>query len=176
MAEQNDLRFPIGNFNAEGEITRERRDGFIKTIAGLPHNLRQAVENLSDGQLDTEYRPAGWTVRQTIHHVADSHLNAYIRFKLALTEEMPTIRPYAEDRWAELADSRLPLDASFKIIEGVHERWTYLLNSMSEADFQRKLKHPDSGEWTLEKMLGLYDWHSRHHAAHITRLRERNGW
>ncbi len=175
MAE-NDLRFPIGKFDTQPEIKPEMRGGFVKTIKDLPLMLAKAVENLDESQLETPYRDEGWTVRQTVHHVADSHLNAYIRFKLALTEDKPTIRPYAEDKWAELADSRLPLDVSFKIIEGVHTRWSHLLDSMSEADFQRKLVHPDSGEFTLEKMLALYDWHSRHHTAHITSLRERLNW
>ena len=171
-----DLRFPIGKFDAQIEVTPEMRKGFIKTIADLPENLEKAVEGLSDERLDTPYRPEGWTVRQTIHHVADSHLNSFCRFKLALTEDVPTIRPYYEDRWAELADSRMPIDVSMKIIEGLHRRWANLLNSMTDEDFQKQLKHPESGIWTLEKMLGLYDWHSKHHTAHITKLRERNGW
>lgn len=131
---------------------------------------------MTDEQLDTPYRPGGWTVRQTVHHVADSHLNALTRFKLALTEDVPTIRPYDEARWAELGDSSLPLDSSMQIIEGLHLHWTTLLHSMSDDDFSRKLIHPDSGEWTLGQMLGLYSWHSRHHTAHITQLRERSGW
>ena len=175
-AAENDLRFPIGKFDAPAEITLEMRGGFIETIRDLPRKLAESIENLSDERLDAEYRPGGWTVRQTVHHVADSHLNAYTRFKLALTEDAPTIRPYWEDRWAELADSRLPLDVSLKIIEGVHARWTNLLESMTDEDFARKLIHPDSGEWTLEKMLAQYDWHSRHHTAHIAKLRVRNNW
>ena len=131
---------------------------------------------MNDAQLDTHYRPGGWTVRQTVHHVADSHLNAYVRFKLALTEDTPTIRPYDEAEWAELPDSTMPLENSFKIIEGVHSRWVNLLNSMSDDDYQKKLVHPESGEWTLEKFLGLYAWHSKHHTAHITKLAEREGW
>ncbi len=171
-----DLRFPIGNFDSSREVTPELRKEFIQTIADLPEKIIKAIKDLNDEQLDTEYRPEGWTVRQTVHHVADSHLNSYCRFKLALTEENPTIRPYFEDRWAELADSELPVDVSLKIIEGIHERWKVMLDSMSEEDFKRKLNHPESGEWTLEKMLGLYDWHSKHHTAHITKLRERNNW
>jgi uncharacterized damage-inducible protein DinB len=175
-AAENDLRFPIGKFDAPVEITPEMRRRFVETIRDLPQKLAQSIENLTDEQLDTPYRPEGWTVRQTVHHVADSHLNSYCRFKLALTEDVPTIRPYWEDRWAELADSRLPIDVSTKIIEGVHARWTYLLEAMPDEDFQRKLIHPESGEWTLERMLALYDWHSRHHTAHITNLRARNNW
>lgn len=171
-----DLRYPIGKFDSNIEITPEIRRNFIQTIKDLPEIIRAAVKDLSDDQLDTPYRPEGWTVRQTVHHIADSHLNALCRFKLALTEEFPTIRPYFEDRWADLADSKLPVEDSLKIIEGIHTRWAALLNSMSDADFQRKLNHPESGEWTLDKFLGLYDWHSKHHTAHITSLRERNGW
>ena len=171
-----DLRFPIGKFDKNMEITPESRREFIKTISDLPENLEKAIENLNEEQLDTPYRPEGWTVRQTVHHIADSHLNSFIRFKLALTEDVPTIRPYYEDRWAELADSEMPVDVSMKIIEGIHSRWAKLLNAMSDEDFQRKLNHPESGEWTLEKMLALYDWHSKHHTAHITKLRERNNW
>ncbi len=171
-----DLRFPIGKFDKNIEITPELRQEFIGDIVALPAHIKTAVDDLSDEQLDTPYRPGGWTIRQTVHHVADSHLNSLIRFKLALTEDIPTIRPYFEDRWANLADSTLPLDDSIKIIEGLHSRWTTLLDSMSETDFQRKLIHPDSGEWTLAQQLALYSWHSRHHTAHITKLRERENW
>ena len=171
-----DLRFPIGEFEKNIEITSEQRKNFINTIVSLPDELKQAVANLDEEKLETPYRPEGWTVRQTIHHVADSHLNAYTRFKLALTEDEPTIRPYAEDRWAKLPDSKMPLDVSFKVIEGIHARLTVILESMSDEDFQRKLNHPESGIMTLENMLALYAWHSRHHTAHITRLRDRNNW
>jgi uncharacterized damage-inducible protein DinB len=171
-----DVRFPNGKFDKNTNVTPELREEFVQTIAQLPANLEQTISGLSDAQLDTPYRPEGWTVRQTVHHIADSHLNSFVRFKLALTEDVPTIRPYAEDRWAKLADSRLPIDASLKIIEGVHARWIAILRSMTEADFQKQLNHPDSGAWTLEKMLALYGWHSRHHTAHITKLRERNNW
>ncbi|MGI8848702.1 MAG: YfiT family bacillithiol transferase [Pyrinomonadaceae bacterium] len=171
-----DLRYPIGNFDKSIEITPENRQQLIETIEELPEKRKSATNDLSDEQLDTPYRPSGWTVRQTVHHVADSHLNSFMRFKLALTEELPTIRPYFEDRWAELADSRMPIDVSIKIIEGIHARWTNLLQSMSEEDFNKQLNHPDSGVWTLEKMLALYGWHSRHHTAHINNLRIRNNW
>ncbi|MBA2606645.1 MAG: putative metal-dependent hydrolase [Acidobacteria bacterium] len=171
-----DLRYPIGNFDKSIEITPENRQQLIETIEELPEKIKSATNDLSDEQLDTPYRPSGWTVRQTVHHVADSHLNSFMRFKLALTEELPTIRPYFEDRWAELADSRMPIDVSIKIIEGIHARWTNLLQSMSEEDFNKQLNHPDSGVWTLEKMLALYGWHSRHHTAHINNLRIRNNW
>jgi len=171
-----DLRFPIGKFEADFEVTKELRDSFIKTIEDLPRALKQALDQLADEQIDTQYRPEGWTIRQVVHHVADSHLNSYCRFKLALTEDVPTIRGYHEDLWAELPDSEMDLISSMKIIEGVHSRWSKLLNSMSDEQFARKLNHPESGEWTLEKMLGLYDWHSKHHTAHITELRTRNDW
>lgn len=171
-----DLRYPVGKFDSDLEVTPETRQKFIRTISELPEKLKEAVENLSDEQLDTPYRPEGWTVRQVVHHIADSHLNCLCRFKLALTEDFPTIRAYYEDRWAELSDSKLPVEPSLKIIEGVHSRWTELLNSMTDEDFQRKLNHPETGEWDLDKLLGLYDWHSRHHLAHITTLAERENW
>ena len=171
-----DLSYPIGKFDKNREVSPELRIEFIKTIANLPEKLARAVEGLNEEQLDTEYRPGGWTVRQTVHHVADSHLNSLCRFKLAVTEDKPTIRPYAEERWAELADSKMPLDVSFKIIEGVHARWVELLNSFLGEDFRRELIHPDSGVWTVDQFLHLYAWHSEHHTAHITRLRERNNW
>lgn len=171
---EQDLRFPIGNFDPAAYTSREVN---INTIANLPANLRTAVDGLTDQQLDTPYRPEGWTLRQTVHHIADSHINSLCRFKLALTEdETPTIRPYMEDRWAELADSRLPVDFSLAIIDGVHARWVELLKNMSDADYEREFRHPETGNWTLEKVLGLYAWHSRHHTAHITNTRERSGW
>jgi uncharacterized damage-inducible protein DinB len=171
-----DLRFPIGKFEKNLEITSQVRQQLIETIADLPEKVNRATKNLSDEQLDTPYRPGGWSVRQTVHHIADSHLNSFIRFKLALTEDAPTIRPYFEDRWAELHDSQMPINISIKIIEGIHARWTNLLQSMTDEDFARKLVHPDSGVWTLEKMLALYGWHSLHHTAHITNLADRNNW
>ncbi len=172
-----DLRYPIGEFDRNYDTSPEARQRRIQTIADLPQRLRAAVAGLSDAQLDTPYRPGGWTIRQTVHHVPDSHANAFIRFKLALTEdEVPTIKPYYEDRWAELGDSRLPVDVSLKMIESLHTRWLALLNSMSESDFQKTFIHPETGKWTLDGALALYDWHSRHHTAHITSLRERNGW
>ncbi len=170
------LRFPIGEFDKNVEVSPEIRAEFIQTIKDLPEKMANAIADLSEEQLDTPYRPEGWTVRQTVHHVADSHINSLCRFKLALTEENPTIRPYFEDRWAELADSRLPVNVSLKLLEAIHLRWISLLESMTDEDFKKTLIHPDSGEWTVEKFLALYAWHSRHHTAHITHLRERNGW
>ena len=171
-----DLRFPVGKFD-KSTVGSERRPEFIKIISDLPQNIRAAVKDLNEEQLDTPYRPGGWTVRQTVHHVADSHINSYVRFKLALTEDdPPTIVPYYEDRWAELPDSQLPIDVSLGLIDGIHHRWTTLLNSMSDDDFNETFKHPETGDWTLDAALALYAWHSRHHTAHITRLREREGW
>jgi hypothetical protein len=171
-----DLRFPVGKFD-KATVGPERRAEFVQIISELPNNISAAVKDLNDEQLDTPYRPGGWTIRQTVHHVADSHINSYVRFKLALTEDQPpTIVPYYEDRWAELSDSKLPIGVSLAIIDGIHRRWATLLNSMTDADFNKIFKHPETGDWTLESALALYAWHSRHHAAHITRLREREGW
>ena len=170
------LSYPIGKFD-NSSIDPNRRTEFVQTITDLPAKLREAVNGLNEEQVDTPYRPGGWTVRQTIHHVADSHLNSLIRFKLALTEDkIPTIRPYYEDRWAELADSKLPIDVSLNLIDGLHQRWAALLNSMSDDDFNKKFNHPETGEWTLDGALALYAWHSKHHTAHITKLRERENW
>ena len=172
-----DLRFPIGKFDANFNTSPAARQERIGVIANLPRSISEAVSELTDSQLDTQYRPEGWTIRQTVHHVADSHSNSLIRFKLTLTEdEAPTIRPYFEDRWAELSDSRLSVDHSLNIIEGIHTRWAALLESMTDDDFRLKFIHPETGEWTLEAALALYAWHSLHHTAHITELRERNGW
>lgn len=170
----NDPRYPIGEFDLANFTDRGEN---VRTIAELPANVSAAVADLTDEQLDTPYRDGGWTLRQTVHHIADSHMNSQIRFKLALTEdEAPTIRPYYEDRWAELGDSKLPVDVSLKLIDSIHTRWSALLDSMSDADFQKKFVHPETGEWTLDGALALYAWHSRHHTAHITSLRERHGW
>ncbi|MFL6373968.1 MAG: YfiT family bacillithiol transferase [Pyrinomonadaceae bacterium] len=172
-----DLRYPIGEFDRNFELSPAARLERTATIRELPQKMRDAVAGLSEEQLDTEYRPDGWTVRQTVHHVADSHSNSLTRFKLALTEdEPPTIRPYYEDRWAELGDSKLPIDVSLNLIDGLHTRWVALMDSMSDADFNKKFIHPETGEWTLDGALALYAWHSRHHTAHITSLRERMGW
>jgi uncharacterized damage-inducible protein DinB len=171
-----DLRYPIGEFDKNFEMTTALRRELIETIAACPAGVRSAVEGLNDRQLDTPYRPGGWTVRQTVHHIPDSHLNSYCRFKLALTEDNPTIRPYYEDRWAELADSKMPIGVSLDLLENVHARWITLLNSLTDADYARKLRHPESGEWTVDSFIALYAWHGRHHTAHITKLRDRMGW
>jgi uncharacterized damage-inducible protein DinB len=169
-----DPRFPIGKFAAPDYRSRDEN---IRTISGLPMDLATAVATLNEAQIDTPYRDGGWTVRQTVHHIADSHANSLIRFKLALTEdEAPTIRPYYEERWAELADNQLPIDVSLKMIDAIHARWSALLGSMGEADFERKFIHPETGPWKLDAALALYAWHSKHHTAHITRLREMKNW
>lgn len=169
-----DLRFPIGEFQP-GDHSDHAAN--LQTISDLPSAVAAAVAGLSTEQLDTEYRPGGWTVRQTVHHIADSHANSLIRFKLALTEdESPTIRPYYEDRWAELSDSKLPVDVSLKMIDAIHTRWSAVLASMTDADFEKQFVHPETGPWTLKGALALYAWHSKHHTAHITALRERNNW
>jgi hypothetical protein len=172
-----DLSYPIGEFDWTQTVTPERRTQLINEIAAAPANFRKAVRGLTDRQLDTPYRPDGWTVRQVIHHVADSHMNSYIRFRLALTEEQPAVNGYNEKEWAKLHDSHtLPVEVSLQLLDGLHGRWTDMLRSMTAADFERSFRHSERGLIRLEMNLALYGWHSRHHAAHITRLRERMGW
>jgi len=172
-----DLRFPVGKFTFPESVTEADLAGFVEQIAQTPARLRAAVAGLDDSQLDTPYRPGGWTVRQVIHHVPDSHLNSYTRFRLALTEEEPVINSYREDQWAELEDARtLPVDVSLQLLEPLHTRWVKLLNSLSAEQWKRAFRHPQLGAVTLEKNAALYAWHGRHHEAHITRLRDRMGW
>lgn len=172
-----DLRYPVGKFAAAALVTPAVRQTCIREIAAAPAELRQAVSGLSGERLETPYRPGGWTVRQVLHHVPDSHMNAYCRFKFALTEDSPTIKPYDEAAWANLADTaRTPPEASLALLEALHARWVALLESMDEADFARPLLHPQHGTIVLDWMLQLYAWHGRHHAAHITALRRREGW
>jgi DinB superfamily len=172
-----DLRYPIGKFTYNGHLTQDQKQKSLDDIAHAPADLRVAVKGLSQQQLDTPYRPDGWTVRQVAHHVPDSHLNAYVRFKLALTEEDPTIKPYAEDRWAQLADTQAtPVEVSLALLDSLHDRWVRLLRSLKPEDWKRTFRHPDLGLVSLEKNLAIYAWHGRHHVAHITSLRERNGW
>jgi DinB superfamily len=172
-----DLRYPIGKFHYEGPPTEEQKQKYLSDIEQAPAHLRAALKGLSDQQLDTPYRPEGWTVRQVTHHVPDSHLNAYVRFKLALTEDDPTIKPYAEDRWAQLADTQTtPVEVSLTLLDSLHSRWIRLLRSLKPDDWKRTFRHPELGLIPLEKNLALYAWHGRHHVAHITRLRERNSW
>lgn len=173
----NDLRYPIGRFSPRKGLTHEEQKALIRQIAEAPALLRRAVEGLNDSQLDTPYREGGWTVRQVVHHVPDSHLNSYIRFKLAMTEDHPTIRPYDEAAWARLPEARSgPIDMSLTLLEHLHKRWVLFLESMRPEDFLRTLNHPENGTMTLETMLQLYAWHGRHHTAHITTLRQRMNW
>ena len=170
------LRYPVGKFNHTGPISKEQRQLWIEEIAALPARLFIAVDGLSDEQLDTPYRPDAWTVRQVVHHVPDSHLNSYVRFKWTLTEEKPTIKPYDEKGWAMLPDSREPIALSLSLVEALHRRWVKLLLEMQDADFERTFHHPDDGVVALGEALGIYAWHGRHHVAHITSLRNRMGW
>jgi uncharacterized damage-inducible protein DinB len=172
-----DPRYPIGRAEMEKELSPERRRELIDQIEETPARLREAVTGLNAEQLDTPYRPGGWTVRQLVHHVPDSHMNAYVRFRLALTEDEPAIKTYEEARWAELPDSRsVPVDVSLTLLEALHRRWVALLRALPEADYQKTLKHPDWGTINLDELLGLYSWHGRHHVAHVVSLRERMGW
>lgn len=170
------LSYPIGKFQWVGPNTDAQRAAFIADIAAVPQRVRKAVAGLSDAQLDTPYRPGGWTVRQVVHHIADSHMNAYIRFKLALTETQPLVKPYDEKAWAEMPDSKLPIDGSLNLIDGLHERWAVILHNMTPADFDRELKHPELGIVNLDRYVALYAWHGKHHERHITALRERENF
>jgi hypothetical protein len=172
-----DLSYPIGKFQRPEQVTPAMRANFIADVAAAPGILREAVHGLNDNQLDTPYRPEGWTVRQVIHHVADSHMHSNIRMRFALTAVEPTIMPYPEALWAELPDARhLPVEASLLLLESLHHRWVTLLKSLAAADFARAFRHPELGLVSLDTNLALYAWHGRHHAAHITRLRDRMGW
>lgn len=173
-----DLRFPIGRFAMPAaELTNEQRLDCIQRIAGTPEGLRAAARGLTPVQLATPYRPGGWTVAQVVHHIADSHLNAFCRLKLALTENEPTIKPFRQDGWAELPDGRdAAVESSLALIEGLHERWVHLLRSLKPEDFRKRFIHPESGPQTIDRIVALYAWHGVHHIAHITGLRSRNGW
>ena len=172
-----DARYPVGKFHYDGPLTEAQKRNFLDEIAATPVQMRAAVKGLSDQQLDTPYRPGGWTVRQVVHHVPDSHMNSYVRFKLALTEDEPTIKPYAEARWAELPDTKsTPVEVSLTLLDSLHDRWVRLLRSLSPEDWKKTFRHPEMGPMTLEKTLALYAWHGRHHVAHITELRKQNSW
>jgi uncharacterized damage-inducible protein DinB len=177
-AYETDLRYPVGKFDWDSPVSETEYPRLIAEIAEAPHALRSAVAGLSREQLETRYRPGGWTVKQVVHHVPDSHLNAYTRFKLALTENVPTIKPYDEAAWAELSDSqKVPIDVSLGLLDSLHVRWVSLLRSMDAADFSRGLRHPEHDRvLTLGQMLALYAWHGRHHVGHIMALRKREGW
>ena len=171
-----DERYPIGHFELEGEMTPSVIESWIYEIEALPRSLREAVQDLNDEQLDTAYRVGGWTVRQVVHHIADSHMNAYIRFRLALTEHQPAIKPYEEAKWAELPDYTLPVDISLSLLGTLHRRLSTLLHSLSPSDMKKTFIHPDSGEVSVGENIGIYAWHGRHHLAHITTLRDRKDW
>lgn len=171
-----DIRYPVGTFNLHGAITPSDVEGWIAEIEDTPRLVKKAVARLSDNQLDTPYRDGGWTIRQVVHHLFDSHVNSYIRLKLALTEETPVIKPYHEDLWAELPDSKMPVDVSLVLLEALHNRWVTILRNLSEEDLERTFLHPESGEFTIKKMIALYAWHGRHHTAHITSLCQRMNW
>lgn len=171
-----DLRFPVGAFVRPASLGADGRRAAIDEIRAAPAHFRAALAGLDQGQIDTPYRPGGWTVRQVAHHLPDSHLNAYVRCKLALTEASPTIKPYDEAAWARLPDSRLSVEVSLRLLDAVHERWVVLLESLSESEWERTFVHPESGVSRLDQLAALYAWHGRHHAAHVTSLRERMGW
>jgi hypothetical protein len=172
-----DLQYPIGKFQWSGANTPEQRARFIEDIAAAPQRMRSAVAGLTDEQLNTPYRDGGWTVRQVVHHLPDSHMNSYIRFKFALTEHEPTIKPYDEAVWAELIDGKTaPIEPSLNLLDGLHYRWALLLKSLSDEDVKRKFTHPELGVVSIDQYIALYAWHSRHHVAHITSLRERKAW
>jgi uncharacterized damage-inducible protein DinB len=172
-----DLRYPVGKLTYDSDVTPGKRTAWIRQIAETPAALRAAVRGLADAQLDLPYRPGGWSVRQVVHHVPDSHMNAFVRFKLALTEPNPTIKPYNEAEWAKLADVKLtPVETSLDILEALHRRWVLLLESLQPEDFARPLVHPENGPMTLDRLLQMYAWHGRHHVAHITSVRQREKW
>ena len=172
------LRYPIGEFTPPEQVSEDERKQYIVEIAQLPQEIKQTVDGLSDEQLNTPYRDGGWTVRQVVHHLPDSHMNAYTRFRIALTEDQPTIRPYAEDRWAALSDARRArLEPSLQLLEALHQRWVMLLQSLTDEDFARTYVHPQQNQTVrLDTALANYAWHGKHHLAHITRLKERKGW
>jgi uncharacterized damage-inducible protein DinB len=174
---EQDLSYPIGKADTKTPLAAGERAQRIDAIAALPAQLRKAVAGLSDAQLDTPYRPGGWTVRQLVHHVADSHINAFVRFRLGFTEDNPTIKPYDEKAWSELPDMRhLPVEVSLQLLDALHERWVHMLRSVPPASFQRTIFHPENGPMTLDAMVSLYSWHGQHHTAHVTGLRQRQGW
>jgi hypothetical protein len=171
------LAYPIGRFQAPDAIDASARDAFVAQIELVPALLRKAIEGLDKRQLDTPYRPGGWSVRQVVHHLPDSHLNAYVRFKLALTEDQPTIRPYDQARWAELPEATAgPVRLSLDLLANLHARWVACIRALPPASFERTFRHPELGVMSLNQQLALYAWHGRHHVAHITSLRTREGW
>jgi len=177
MAMNADLRYPIGPPERHQHLTAEQRLPLIENVAQMPACLAIAVDGLTAAQLDTPYRPGGWTVRQVVHHLADSHMNSFVRFKLALTEDAPTVKTYDEARWAETVEAKTPpIEISQSLLGSLHARWVMLMRAMGEDEWSRKISHPERGIVTLDENLCLYSWHSRHHVAHITALRERERW
>lgn len=172
------LKYPIGKFEKPKIITKDILAKWISEISTFPTKLTDEVNHLTDRQLDTQYRPDGWTIRQVVHHCADSHMNSLTRLKLTLTEDQPTIKPYYEDRWAELIDAKnMPINPSLKMLEGIHERWTVLLNNMTEEQYERIFIHPEHGKtFRVDENIGVYAWHCNHHLAHITETKKRNNW
>ena len=173
-----ELKYPIGQFEKPPIISKEILSQWISDISTFPSRLKSEVNHLTEEQLDTQYRPEGWTIRQVIHHCADSHMNSLTRFKLTLTENQPTIKPYYEERWAELADSKkMPITSSLKMLEGIHERWTILLNQLTDEQCERVFIHPEHGKtFRIDENIGIYAWHGNHHLAHITETKRRNDW
>jgi uncharacterized damage-inducible protein DinB len=172
-----DPRYPIGKFSFDGSLTEQQKSRFLDDVEQTPARLRAAVQGLSERQLDTPYRDGGWTVRQVVHHVPDSHMNSYVRFKLALTEDEPTIRPYMENLWAELPEAKTaPVELSLARLESLHKRWNLTLRGIRPDQWNRTFRHPEMGTMNLEKALALYAWHGHHHVAHVTALREKMGW
>lgn len=172
-----ELRYPLGEFEWPAAVSADELERWIGEIESAPARMRAAVTGLSDAQLDTRYRPEGWTLRQVVHHVADSHMNSYIRFKLALTEDNPAIKPYDEARWAELPEAKSgPVELSLALLERLHARWVVVLQSMDASALSRTLQHAELGRIRLDVQTGLYAWHGNHHIAHITTTREREGW
>ena len=172
------LKYPIGRFEKPHVITNDLLNEWITDISTFPSKIIGEVISLTDEQLDTRYRPEGWTIRQVVHHCADSHLNSFIRLKLALTEEQPTVKPYSENQWAELDDSiGMPVESSLKIIEGIHTRWVMLLNNLTDEQFSRVFIHPEHNNViSIKENVGIYAWHCKHHLAHITEAKKRNNW
>jgi hypothetical protein len=171
-----DLRYPIGEFEMPPSLSPKERVRALKTLADAPAELRSALTGLDEAQIDTAYRPGGWTIRQVVHHLPDSHMNSYVRFKLGLTADEPTIGTYDEKAWAELPDSSEPIEVSLRLLTALHERWVALLRTLDDDAWARRIHHPEWGRLRLDQLLALYDWHSRHHVAHIRSLRDRQGW
>jgi len=171
------IRYPVGDLEIDPDVTEAKRRLWIEQMARLPDSLALALRGLDDGQLSTPYRSGGWTPRQVVHHLADAHMNGFVRFKLALTEEQPAIKTYEEALWAGTADGRDALaDLSLRLLAALHERWRILLSSLSETQFRHAFRHPERGLMTIDKAIQLYAWHGIHHTAHITGLRVLQGW